>query len=121
MPRTSVCKTADLEVGRLLPASVGRTPVVVTRLPSGEIRAFYGRCPHQGAALSGGCVVGRVDGGDVHSLCVGRPGEVIRCPWHGFEWDLVDGLPLAPEPGAGPMRLRFYETAVDGDDVVVLT
>jgi nitrite reductase/ring-hydroxylating ferredoxin subunit len=33
---------------------------------------------------------------------------VLRCPWHGFEFDLVSGAPLVESPAAMPMRLRFY-------------
>jgi nitrite reductase/ring-hydroxylating ferredoxin subunit len=48
-------------------------------------------------------------------------GEILRCPWHGFEFCLKSGAPTVADSDAMPMRLRFYTTEVDGDDVVVVT
>jgi nitrite reductase/ring-hydroxylating ferredoxin subunit len=121
MPREIVCKSSEIEVGRLTSAKVGRATIVLSRLPSGEVRAFSGRCPHQGAALSAGCVAGFATADEPNLIAIERPGEVVRCPWHGFEWDMTTGLPLVPEAQLGPLRLRFYTVSVEGDDVVVTT
>lgn len=121
MARQIVCKASDLTVGRLMRAQIGRAPIVLSRLPSGEVRAFSGKCPHQGAALEAGCISGAPVSDCPNTIAVERRGEVIRCPWHGFEWDLKSGYPLVSEPEMGPMRLRFYEVSVEGDDVVVTT
>ncbi|MGA0532586.1 Rieske (2Fe-2S) protein [Hansschlegelia sp. KR7-227] len=121
MSKHVVCKAADLEGGHLVAGKIGRTEVVASRLPCGTLRVFAGRCPHQGANLSAGCVAGVATSDEPNVIAIERPGEVVRCPWHGFEWDLRTGLPLAPESQAGPLRLRFYEAAIEGDDVVAST
>ena len=75
-------------------------------------------CPHQGAALSGGTVAG-----DVPNCHVGqtqqytRDGEVIRCPWHGWQFDLETGRSLVdPEH----TRVRSYAVRVRNDRVFVV-
>jgi nitrite reductase/ring-hydroxylating ferredoxin subunit len=121
MARTIVCKISEVSTGQLTPARIGRTSIVLSRLPSGEVRAFVGRCPHQGAELSAGCVAGAPVSDCPNELAIERHAEVIRCPWHGFEWDMKSGLPLVSEPEAGPLRLHFYRVEIVGDDVVVTT
>jgi len=58
----------------------GGHPVVLVRL-AGEVFALDGRCPHRGGPLAEGTVEG----------CA------IRCPWHGFRYDVRTGEPLFPD------------------------
>ena len=112
-----VCKRADLAEGRLTPVLEG---LIVITLVDGVPIALSGRCPHQGAALEHGCIVHKV-------IATERPGSVdvdptypvLRCPWHGFEYDLASGLPLAGEPEHRRMRLRHFKARFQGDDVIV--
>ncbi|MCH2213393.1 MAG: Rieske (2Fe-2S) protein [Fuerstiella sp.] len=74
-------------------------------------------CPHQGAALSTGSVAG-----DVSHCPVGetqqytREGEVLRCPWHGWQFDLSTGRSLVdPER----TRVRSYPVRVEHERVLV--
>jgi 3-phenylpropionate/trans-cinnamate dioxygenase ferredoxin subunit len=54
-------------------------------------RGLRDACPHQGAARSAGIVVGKLDAtapGDYHydaERCS------VKCPWHGYEYDLETG------------------------------
>jgi nitrite reductase/ring-hydroxylating ferredoxin subunit len=76
-----VCREEDLPaVGDALPYDiVGRSFVVVRAAPD-RIRAFYNSCPHRGRKLLLGPA--RV--------------ESLRCPFHGFSWDLDGGLRTLP-------------------------
>lgn len=121
MAKHTVCRVGDVSQGRLTPATIGRSPIVLVRLPSGDIRAFGGRCPHHGAALQFGAVSGKTESDTPNNLRFCRPGEILRCPWHGFEFSLVDGKPLAEASAGSPMQLRFYDVEINGDDVVVVT
>ena len=38
-----------------------------------------------------------------------RDGEILVCPWHGFEYDLRDGRELFRDI---PTRLRLYDVEV---------
>jgi nitrite reductase/ring-hydroxylating ferredoxin subunit len=93
--------------GRLIARIGGREVGVV--LVDGEPRGIRNRCPHHGGPLCLGKVAGRVKG---------KPGRydlarthVIRCPWHGWEFDPATGACL-DEPS---MRVAVYEAkAVEG-------
>lgn len=121
MPRYVVCQLGDLEVGKITPAQVGRSPIVLSKLPSGEIRAVSGRCPHQGANLQHGCISGSTESEELNHLKFCNFGETLRCPWHGFEFSLIDGLPAVSDSTQMPLRLRMYDVKVEGNDVVITT
>jgi nitrite reductase/ring-hydroxylating ferredoxin subunit len=57
----------------------------------GEFFAIANRCPHEGASLCKGRVVGLVESSEPGSYQFSRPGELVRCPWHGWEFDLRTG------------------------------
>lgn len=113
----TVCKRSDLAEGKLTAVLNGR---LVITLIDGDPIALSGRCPHQGAPLEHGQIVDQViataplGGVDVDPSC-----QVLRCPWHGFEYDLASGLPLAGEPAHRKMRLRHFKARIQGDDVMV--
>jgi nitrite reductase/ring-hydroxylating ferredoxin subunit len=99
---------AELErAGRLL-ARVGGREVGVLSV-NGELRGVRNRCPHHGGPL---CL------GTVRPRQTGAPGRyelgsesVLRCPWHGWEFDPSTGACL-DEPS---MRVAVYSAkAVDG-------
>jgi nitrite reductase (NADH) small subunit len=81
--------------------------------------AFYAvsdRCPHMGASMCRGTVSGTFVEAPPHRLVYGRHGRVIRCPWHGWEFDLETGRSLLEPERFG---LRTYQVTVE-DGVVVL-
>jgi nitrite reductase/ring-hydroxylating ferredoxin subunit len=90
-----VCDSDELAPGTMRSASVGRLPAVVVRLEDGSLHALVNRCLHHGAPLSRG----RLSHGSVGTEGVGdyRPDEsvaVLRCPWHGYEYDVRTGCTL---------------------------
>ncbi|GAC1300877.1 MAG: Rieske (2Fe-2S) protein [Vulcanimicrobiaceae bacterium] len=117
--RYVVCKDGELAPGELRTLTVGatRTPVIVMRTGAGALHALYGRCPHQGAPLGAGRLVGgtvaEAPGAGFH--CV-RDGELLQCPWHAFAYDVTDGRSVA-DPDH--LRLRRYDVALEDGDVVV--
>ncbi|EKS29857.1 MAG: Rieske 2Fe-2S domain-containing protein [Afipia felis] len=121
MAKHVVCSVDELDVGKITPAKIGRSPIIISKLPSGEIRAVGGRCPHQGADLEFGCISGTTESDAVNEMTFCSYGETLRCPWHGFEFSLVDGLPTVKDETRLPMKLRFYDVHVEGNQVVVTT
>jgi nitrite reductase/ring-hydroxylating ferredoxin subunit len=57
----------------------------------GEYFALSNRCPHKGAELCRGMIVGLAQSSMPGEYRLSRPGEFIRCPWHGWEFDIRTG------------------------------
>ena len=57
----------------------------------GEYFAVSNRCPHEGASLCKGRIVGLVEAAEPGAYQYSWRGELIRCPWHGWEFDLRTG------------------------------
>ncbi|MDX6317170.1 MAG: hypothetical protein QOD35_570 [Nocardioidaceae bacterium] len=78
---------------------------------NGEFLAVLNVCPHE----LGPVCLGRVGGTTLPSppgeYRWGRDGEILACPWHGWEFDLLTGKPLF---GAVPNLRRFPVTVIDG-------
>jgi nitrite reductase/ring-hydroxylating ferredoxin subunit len=102
----------EIVAGRFTMVEAGTRRIGVTRLPNGELRALRDRCPHRSAAICRGILGGTWLPSAPGELRLGREGEIVACPWHGFEYDLVTGAELFWPKGPG---LRFYPAEeVDG-------
>lgn len=135
MTRHVVAAVADIpDGGRYATAVKGRPIVVFNR--RGEFFALLDRCPHSGAKLSGGLLTSLVQSDAPGCFRHSRPGEIIRCPWHGWEFDIRTGqsycsphdvktktYSITVEPGSdivqGPFRAESIEVSVEGSYVVV--
>jgi nitrite reductase/ring-hydroxylating ferredoxin subunit len=65
---------------------------------------------HEGASLCKGRVVGLVEASEPGPYQYSRRGELIRCPWHGWEFDLRTGKSWC-EPDRS--KVRSYELKVE--------
>ena len=109
-----VCDVADLAGGKLQSVAVGRTRLVAA-MAAGEVKVFFGACPHQGAPLEKGRIV--------PELVSDRPGELrllpesqlLRCPWHGYEFELREGRAITD----ADVCLRFVPCTVADGKVLV--
>ncbi|KWV57631.1 hypothetical protein AS156_38635 [Bradyrhizobium macuxiense] len=97
---------AELVEGKFKIIKQGTLNIGVTRLRDGTIRAVRNRCPHKGAAICKGIIGGTWPPSAPGDLAYDREGEILVCPWHGFEYDLKTGDELYRKV---PTRLRFYE------------
>ena len=57
----------------------------------GDFYALRNRCPHQGGPLCQGKFTGLIQSTKPGQYDYSRPGEIIRCPWHGWEFDVQTG------------------------------
>lgn len=87
----------------------------------GEYYALRNVCPHQGGPLCEGSLSGTTESDDPSEVRWVKDGEIIRCPWHHWEFDVTTGRSLF-NPNR---RVRSYRTVVlpaadavkaDGDD-----
>jgi nitrite reductase/ring-hydroxylating ferredoxin subunit len=82
----------------------------------GEYFAVGNRCPHEGASLCKGRIVGLVESSEPGSYQFSRRGELLRCPWHGWEFDLRTGKSWC-EPDR--TKVRSYDLKVESGGALV--
>jgi len=102
----------------------------------GEYFALFNRCPHEGGSLFHGKLTGLVESDDPGTYKYSREGEIIRCPWHSWEFDVRTGKSwcdpnrvkvrnynVKVEPGAtlveGPYVAETFPVTVENDYVVI--
>ncbi len=135
--RYVVVKASELSPGRSKCVSAGGREIALFNV-GGAFYALANKCPHESGPLSRGAIVGLstadVPGPGAYRL--ERPGEFVRCPWHGWEFDIKSGQSYCDpastrvrtfdariEPGAdvvkGPYVAETYPVTVEDDYVVV--
>ncbi len=76
----------------------------------GEFIALRNRCPHQGGPLCAGRLAGFLVSIGPGEYEYSRKGEILRCPWHGWEFDVRTGQSWF-DPAR--TRVRRYEVTVE--------
>jgi thiamine pyrophosphate-dependent acetolactate synthase large subunit-like protein/nitrite reductase/ring-hydroxylating ferredoxin subunit len=74
-----VAEPADLPEGRVRTVTVDGRSLALSR-HRGRCGALDNRCPHQGGPLGEGTI----------------EGDLLRCPWHGYDYDPITGRPPPP-------------------------
>ena len=135
MARHVVARAAEVPDGSSRVVSVRGREIAVFNL-GGEFFALINRCPHEGAPLALGLRVGLSDSDHPGHYTHCRPGELLRCPWHGWEFDIRTGqswcdparlkaksYPAGREGGAalakGPYVAESFPVSVEEEYVVV--
>lgn len=58
---------------------------------NGTFYALKNSCPHQGARVCLGRVVGTTLPVGVYEFQYSKEGQILRCPWHSWEYDITTG------------------------------
>ncbi|HEX3803769.1 MAG TPA: Rieske (2Fe-2S) protein [Solirubrobacteraceae bacterium] len=95
---------------------LGDRSIAVIRIGD-SLHAMRNRCPHQGAPLCPGRFGGTMVPSAPNTLEYGLEGEIIRCPWHGWEFHVPSGEAVF---GISTRRLLKYQTQVHDGDLYVL-
>jgi nitrite reductase/ring-hydroxylating ferredoxin subunit len=112
--RHVVCRTADLPPGeRRIVAVAGRTIGLFN--VGGRFYALRNGCPHKGGPLCEGRIGGTTLPAADRAFAYGREGEILRCAWHGWEFDIATGRSLA-DPR---VHARTYPVTVEDGEVVL--
>ena len=69
----------------------------------GRFYALRNSCPHQAAPLCQGAIKGMAMPGKPGEYAWAREGEILRCPWHGWEFDITTGRSVFNPPCVGPV------------------
>ena len=106
---TRVCASSELAPGEMREATLGRLPAVVIRLHDGSLHALVNRCLHHGAPLARGRLGHGSRGEDgVGDYRADASVDALRCPWHGYEYDVRTGCTLF-DPSRRLRRLTAWE------------
>jgi nitrite reductase/ring-hydroxylating ferredoxin subunit len=84
----------------------------------GRFYALRNSCPHQAAPLCRGAIKGMAMPGKPGEYSWAREGEILRCPWHGWEFDITTGRSVF---NPHKTRVKTYEVTVEADDEAVET
>lgn len=109
-----VCRVEELGPGERLIVAVRGRDIGIFNV-DGRLYALHDRCPHRGGPLCQGRVGGTTLPTDGYAFRYGRDGEILRCAWHGWEFDLATGRALADPRIAA----RTYPVHVRDGHIVV--
>lgn len=97
--RWPVVRVGDLAPGDRRIVEIKGRSVGVFNI-GGEFIAVLNACPHELAPVCLGRLGGTTLPGAPGEYPWGREGEILACPWHGWEFDLRTGRALTI-PGSG--------------------
>jgi 3-phenylpropionate/trans-cinnamate dioxygenase ferredoxin subunit len=135
MTKHVVARTDEIPLGARKTVQLRGRDVAIFNV-KGEYFAILDRCPHQGGSLSCGKLVGLVEAEAPGKVRYHRKGEIVRCPWHGWEFDLrtgksycdpgrtwVKSYPTNTESGSqlaeGPFVAETFEVRVEDTYIVI--
>jgi len=81
---------------------------------AGEYFALRNTCPHQGGPLCSGRLTGHNITLCAWRIYLGHVGEILACPWHGWEFDLRTGACLVDK-----RKLRLFPVEVEAGTIYV--
>jgi nitrite reductase/ring-hydroxylating ferredoxin subunit len=76
----------------------------------GRFVALRNRCPHQGAPLCLGLIKGLNVATRPFAIEYGREDEIIKCPWHGWEFEIATGRSVF---NPHKVRVATYDVTVE--------
>lgn len=79
----AILESTEIKKGRIISVTRMGEKLVAWRSPTGLLSVMVDKCPHRGASLAAGQLVG----------------ESIQCPFHGFEFDTSGKCTLVPANG----------------------
>ncbi len=112
-----VCGLSELTPGSRRIVEVQGRSIGVFNV-EGRLYALRNACPHQGAPLCLGKLTGTMAASEPGVYEWRREGEILRCPWHGWEFDLTNGRSIF---NPHRIRVRPYDVTVEPEDPQIET
>jgi nitrite reductase/ring-hydroxylating ferredoxin subunit len=134
-----VATLAEMPPGARKLVTVGTRKIALFNI-DGAFFAVLDKCPHQGGSLCKGRLIGLIESSLPGEYRYSRAQQIVRCPWHGWEFDLATGqskvdpssirvrpYPVEIESGQqvrdglkdGPYKAEVFEVSVENDYVVI--
>ena len=111
MARETVAHAAEIPPGTNKVVTIRGREIVIFNV-EGEFFAFLNKCPHEGAKLCFGVLVGLTESSGPGDYRFQRKGEMLRCPWHGWEFDLRTGRSRCDPEN---VKLRGFRVSVGAE------
>ena len=126
MASVVVARAEEIPPGARKIVEIGGRSIGVFNV-DGNYYALRNRCPHQGGPICSGFQFGALRSQRPGDYEYSDPGGIIRCPWHGWEFDIKTGRSwFDPEhqrvrayPASVEERLERYSARQQGRYVVV--
>lgn len=115
MAKYAVASVSDVPPGTRKIVEIQGRPIALFNI-DGEYFALLNRCPHQGASLCHGLLTGLMTSTTPGEISYQRRGEFLRCPWHGWEFDIRTGQSYFDPVHT---KVRFYPATVEGGDDII--
>jgi nitrite reductase/ring-hydroxylating ferredoxin subunit len=109
-----VCRLEDLPPGSKKIVQGGRFGIGVFNR-DGVLYALANYCPHDGAPVCLGAITGTTESASSYQATWVNDGRILRCPWHGWEFDLATGKSVA----LPTRRVKIYPVRVENGCIVV--
>jgi nitrite reductase (NADH) small subunit len=113
---THVGALDSFDVGVMRIVQVGRRQIGILRTDNATVHAILNICPHKGAPVCKGPVGGTMMPSKPGELIFANDGQVLKCPWHGYEFDIATGASLFDIMRG---KLRKFPTEIRGGEVYV--
>ena len=110
-----VGKANDLHPGEVRIVPLGKKASLGVFNVGGRFYALKNLCPHQGGPLCQGRLRPLIVSDRPYQVSYQRESEILRCPWHNWEFDIKTGEALC-NPG---VRVRTYAVTVEAGEIVV--
>lgn len=109
MARHVVATVDEIPAGTNKVVDVNGRAIVIFHVPSG-FYALLNRCPHAGAPLEKAACVAHLEAGEPGEYKRVRVGELLRCAWHGWDFDIATGQSYFDPEGT---KIRSYPVAIE--------
>src|SRR5690348_8336736 len=106
--RHAVAKVSEMPVGARKIVTVAGRSIGIFNVKE-TLVAVLNVCPHEAGPVCRGRVGGTTLPSPPGEYHWGRVGEILACPWHGWEFDLLTGRALAHDR----KRLRLYPVSIE--------
>ena len=119
LPKTKkqivVCPAEEIAPGKCKIVKINNKSIGIFNV-NGNYHALLNYCPHKGGELCAGPVTGTSLPTDKTEFVYGYENALIRCAWHGWEFEIASGKCLLNPK----VRVKSYPVTIDGNNKVTI-
>ncbi len=104
-----VCPVSEIPPGHRKIVTINGRSIGIFNI-DGQYHAIRNACPHQRAPLCMGKVTGTSTSTKPGKYQWGKDGQIIRCPWHNWEFDLTTGKSVF---NPNQVRIKHYDVTTE--------